>query len=253
MSGRPLLSSTAIAGLLVTPAAFAADQLPVFKAIPALPAMSWAGPYLGLSAGYAWSDPGVGCMFSGASPCATFTYPAPRATGPLGTFQAGYNWQVGTWVLGLESDISTLDVHATRQFPSVDAGKTDAIASRYDWLGTVRGRAGYAAGADLFYATGGYAVGRASHQYVYDISNVAGSEQGFASSQMRSGWAAGLGWEHAIGQHWSLKAEYLHVGLETSDLNISTLRFTGSGGNVSSILRFNNDLNILRVGANFRF
>jgi outer membrane immunogenic protein len=253
MSKPSLLASTALAGLLVAPAASAADLLPAFKAPPAPQALTWAGPYLGLSLGYAWAnDPKADCTFTGISPCSTFTYPAPRASGSLGTFQAGYNWQVGSFVLGIESDISALYAQGSQQFPSIDAGKTDAMTTRYDWLGTVRGRAGYATGADLFYATGGYAVGRTEHEYIFGFG---GTVQRFGSSDTRSGWTAGLGWEHAVDQHLSFKAEYLHVQLGHSDLDFSSLQFNGNGGNPSgtSILHFNNNLDILRFGMNLRF
>ena len=55
-----------------------------------LNAYSWAGPYLGGNLGYAWGS-------------STTTRPSRRASS--GGVQAGYNWQNGPWVFGLEGDI----------------------------------------------------------------------------------------------------------------------------------------------------
>ena len=144
-----------------------------------------------------------------------------------------------TW-LGSISAIST-------QFPSIDFGKTDQLASRYDWLGTARGRVGLAAGRSLFYGTGGVAFGRVKHEYTHNVFNEApGSAQTFAATDTLVGWTAGVGWEFMLNQHWTVKAEYLHVDLGTSDRNISSV---ASG----STLHFTNRLNLIRAGVNFKF
>src|ERR1700712_2083999 len=55
-----------------------------------LNAYSWAGPYLGGNLGYAWG---------------TVDNNLPKPSGFAGGVQAGYNWQQGAWVFGLEGDI----------------------------------------------------------------------------------------------------------------------------------------------------
>src|SRR5947209_12123581 len=55
-----------------------------------LNAYSWAGLYLGGNVGYDWG-----------SVDNSFTKPA----GFSGGVQAGYNWQSGPWVFGLEGDV----------------------------------------------------------------------------------------------------------------------------------------------------
>ena len=258
MSKPSLLASTALAGLLVAPA-FAADQRLPVKAVPVpVPqGVSWAGPYLGLSLGYAWAhEPSVDCSFSGVSPCDVVTYPAPRADGPLGTGHAGFNWQAGAFVLGVEADIGALYSQGVAHFPGVDPSKgPDSLSTGYDWLGTARARAGYATGAHLFYVTGGYAVGRVNHEYLYAIGHF--NSQRFNTAQTRSGWTAGLGWELALNRHLSFKAEYLHVHLASSGLDISGLSFNpvspGPPPPHSTVLNFSNNLNILRAGMNIRF
>jgi outer membrane immunogenic protein len=109
-----LLAGLAI-GALIAPA-MAAD-MPV-KAPPP-PLFSWTGFYLGANAGFGTIrdqalpyciNPlgvvmGVGCsdVFGGRV----------RGDGFLGGGQAGYNWQVGHWVLGVETDIQGGDVKGT--------------------------------------------------------------------------------------------------------------------------------------------
>ncbi|HEX7882466.1 MAG TPA: porin family protein, partial [Afipia sp.] len=53
-------------------------------------ANSWIGPYIGGNLGYGWGD----VSNSGAKP-----------SGVLGGIQAGYNWQNGAWVAGIEGDL----------------------------------------------------------------------------------------------------------------------------------------------------
>ena len=67
----------------------------------------------------------------------------------MGGGQIGANWQIGTWVLGLEADIQ-------------GSGANDTFAGykfSNPWFGTVRGRGGYAMNNVLLYITGGLAYG----------------------------------------------------------------------------------------------
>jgi len=64
-----------------------------------LNAYSWAGPYLGGNLGYAW-----GSVDNNPT----------KPSGFAGGVQAGYNWQNGPWVFGVEGDI---------WFPNTVSGK----------------------------------------------------------------------------------------------------------------------------------
>jgi outer membrane immunogenic protein len=213
----------------------------------------WFGPYLGFNIGYAWAqDPSLGCDFSGASPCQRDTvFPVPRAKGVLGGGLAGYNWQVGTWVFGLEGDINALAVKDSAHFPGIDPSKgPDRISSQYDWLGTVRGRAGYSTSQVLFYGTGGFAVGGVRHAYDFAIGNSTW-EQSASSTQTRTGWTAGGGVEVALAANVSFKVEYLYVHLQHSSLDLSGINF--DSGPHRTVFDFSNNLNVVRAGLNFRF
>ena len=126
----------AVALLMTTAAASAADipRAPYYTAPAPLGVYSWAGPYLGLNAGYQWGG--------------TSNNPTEPA-GFAGGITAGYNWQSGQFVFGGETDLqisSADDTFAPWQFTN-------------PWFGTLRGRAGYALNNILLYGTLGLAYG----------------------------------------------------------------------------------------------
>jgi outer membrane immunogenic protein len=110
-------------------------------------------------------------------------------------------------------------------------------------------------GNALFYATGGFAYGRVGQQYILGLTS--NNTQTFDTSGNRTGWTVGGGVDYGLDQHWSVRAEYLYVSLDNSNLDISNIRFTGNFGTPAppgtSLLHFNNNLNILRLGLNYRF
>jgi outer membrane immunogenic protein len=255
MARGSLLRSTALTGLaLAYPAvgAYAASAQPY----------SWAGFYAGLDAGYGWGRDKTGCAFVPQafpiSACQGVSIPDVSPHGGIFGAEIGENWQSQNWVFGLAGDISALDnFHGAEQFSSVDAGKADQISSRYDWLGTARGRLGYAAGPSLFYGTGGLAVGRVEDSYVNELGSTAGP-QSFASQKTAVGWTAGLGWEYTLTRNWIVKAEYLHVDLGTTSLDISGAftdanRATGLGPPGSSVLHFDNRFDLVRAGFSYKW
>jgi outer membrane immunogenic protein len=185
-----LLSSVALLGMAV--AAQAAD-LPRRTMAPApyvaaVPVFTWTGFYVGVNAGYGWSDNGnddtrfrlgADSVFLGSNPgVVTFRDNNDEADGFLGGVQVGYNWQVtpGTgFVWGVEADIQGIDLdHGSRssafRFDRTAGVVADDVlasdfvavrnsASSLDYFGTVRGRLGYAFDRLLVYGTGGFAYG----------------------------------------------------------------------------------------------
>jgi outer membrane immunogenic protein len=259
MRRSQLFSTTALASLLIGPPSFAADLAPIpYRESQKL---QWSGLYFGATAGYAWaSDPTMNCTSIApgtASPCVGNTFTAPNPQGQQYGLEAGYNWQSSDWVFGFEADINKLGVSGSaKQFPGIDPGKgPDLASSRYDWLGTARGRVGVTKGPALFYATGGLAYGQVYHEYLQGYATP--TNPAFRMTEARFGWTIGGGAELAVSQHWSVKAEYLYVNLGNSHLDISGVLFGGNGGTASpvgtSFQHFNNNLNIVRLGANYRF
>ena len=174
MLRRVLLSSAG--ALALSGAAFAADlpsraPPPVF--VPP-PLFSWTGIYAGINAGYHWGGSSysfIGTDTDGAglgSALGAGAILAPAAHGSngfIGGGQIGYNYQIQSFVLGLEVDIdgatgrnSVTDLHgADLGFVPIASNS----AQQLDWLGTVRGRLGWTPIDHLLiYGTGGLAFGQ---------------------------------------------------------------------------------------------
>ena len=94
------------------------DGLPLFFKAPVLTAWSWAGPYLGLNLGYSAGKSKTDGVFSDATLGAPLfaTGSSDSLRGVIGGVQAGYNWQAGNWVAGLEGDIQMSGQGATPSY-----------------------------------------------------------------------------------------------------------------------------------------
>jgi outer membrane immunogenic protein len=213
-------------GALVTAQCAAAADLslaPIYKAPPpseVTQAYNWTGFYLGANGGGGWghsfwegNTTGIG--LSGAQVGGT----------------AGYNWQFGKAVFGLEGDLDWSNLKGT----NVSAGCPNGCSTNDSWLSTVRGRVGYAFGAVMPYVTGGLAVG-----------DIRASIPGFAGdSTTNAGWTAGAGLEVALPGNWSAKAEYLHVDLGRFNCGLDC--------GVSPADNVSMHDNLIRAGLNYHF
>jgi outer membrane immunogenic protein len=162
---------------------------PLYKAPPRVAAIvnNWSGLYFGANGGGAW----------GTSNWTTVGNFKLRGGEVGGT--AGYNWHIGPAVLGLEGDFDYQGVQGTGTSVKCKLGCT----TKEDFLGTVRGRAGYVVDRFMLYGTGGAAIG-----------DIKASAPGFRGmSETRTGWTVGGGVEWNVFNNWTAKAEYLHVDL----------------------------------------
>src|SRR5260370_6881456 len=104
--------------------------------------------------------------------------------GGFGGFQAGYNFQFASFVLGIEGDYEFANINATGLCPNpafICHSKTRDIAD-------IAGRVGYAWDRVLFYARGGEAG--AFNRY-----------ESLASFNTIGGAATPSGWPCAVGYH----------------------------------------------------
>ena len=142
------------------------------------PVFTWTGIYLGINAGYHWG--GSATQFTGAEMGTTPAFTAGLSDGVIPTTGAGgasgaiaggaigYNWQINSFVLGLEVDI---DGTSGRKTLNTVHGPDNVIpravfftsSQGLDWLGTVRGRIGFTPiDRLLIYGTGGLAFGEST-------------------------------------------------------------------------------------------
>ncbi len=167
-----LLAGVALSSLFAG-SAIAADlpaRAPVYRA-PIVAPFSWTGCYLGAHAGGVWSRadyttamaPGthLGAAANVLAVSAAGTGSAHGDGSFIGGGQVGCNMQSGTFVWGVEADISGLSARANLNGVGVlTTGDTFTIDSstKNSWFGTVRGRVGVAFDRSLLYVTGGLAV-----------------------------------------------------------------------------------------------
>jgi outer membrane immunogenic protein len=189
------------------------------------PASGWSGFYAGINGGYGWG---------------TLTR-EPAAGGPevetnsngwqLGG-QAGYNMDMGGFVVGAEADLQWANIGYSEDIPGV--GSFD---SSIDFYGTIRGRAGMSFGAVMPYVTGGFAAGRGSAS-ITDAGNVVTSQ-----SANHIGWTVGGGLEAKATENITFKAEYLYTNLGTQTYNGLPVGNTDITHNFS----------VVRAGLNYKF
>jgi outer membrane immunogenic protein len=222
---RKIIAGCFAAAALITAQSAAAADLsvaPLYKAAqPAemSQAYNWTGFYVGANGGGGWGH----SWWQGAST-------GIGLSGGQAGGTAGYNWQYGNAVIGLEGDLDWSNLSGTSSSTLCPGCSTSD-----SWLSTVRGRAGYAFGAVMPYLTGGLAVG-----------DIRASAPGFSgASTTNTGWTAGAGLEVALPGNWSAKAEYLHVNL--GSFNCGTACGVASPDNVS----MRDD--VVRAGLNYHF
>jgi outer membrane immunogenic protein len=256
-------------GVVCTANALAADlpARPYTKApVVVDPAYNWTGFYVGAHLGYGWED----------NRADVTTLPSPaefnqvpfsfnnKPSGILGGLQAGYNWQTGKFVFGVEADISATDIHGSSRTgpifvlvpPGVAlAGSTHTNTQRMDWFGTVRGRLGFTpANRLLVYATGGLAYGHVEATTFQEL--VVGApvlQFTGAESVTRLGWTVGAGGEWAISNNWSIKGEYLYFDLGRHTVTGLRIGPFPPPDPFATQTTFQNRGSIARLGVNYKW
>jgi outer membrane immunogenic protein len=247
---------TAIAAFGFVNAANAADMPTKAPMVPVAAPYNWTGFYVGGNIGYSWARSNDAFTFiSAAGPVFDAGSSNANVNGVIGGLQAGYNWQTGALVLGLETDIqlSGQSGSGTAICPVTTCGGgggTVTYTDKLTWFGTTRGRLGWAFDRWLVYGTGGVGYGT---EKVSGSLNVAAppAVAPFSGSSTRVGWAAGAGVEAALMANWTWRVEYLYLDLGTASFSQAAPSPPFIVGTVNQSLRLRD--NIVRVGANYRF
>jgi len=242
--------TTAALALIGGMAAANAADLAVAPVEPAAPipyAFSWTGFYVGANVGYGFAgDDRVGLTSDITGFLGDFG--TLENSGVFGGGQAGYNYQFGNFVLGLEADIQASGVG-----DSVN-GLSPTIASRaksdINWFGTIRPRVGFAWDRALIYATGGVAFGGIDYQF--DATDGALFVHG-KDSDTRVGYTLGAGVEYAFTDNWTAKLEYQYVNFGEYKVTGPVVDGAGFATGENITTHATPDFQSVRIGINYKF
>ena len=179
-----------------------------------------------------------------------------RATpaGFTGGVQAGYDYQAGAVVYGLEADFDALELHDSRTVTEIY--KSDGVTSftlgqsfRTDWLFTLRPRIGWATEHYLIYGTAGVAATRLKYAETFS-DNFGPAFESDSFSKTMVGWTVGAGAEYVLCDHWTVKGEYLYAafGTMTKDPVLAVGINRDEFANSVSLTA-----HLIRLGLNYRF
>lgn len=237
---------TAVGLVFGTGLAAAADMPRRYTPPPPLPApvSSWTGFYFGGNVGGGITTTTSDFNIAGSP----FASAKNSLSGAIGGAQAGYNWQYGAGLFGIETDyqFSGMDgsIDAPCLLPACFLPTTARFTQKMPWFGTVRGRLGYASNDWLIYATGGYAYARINTDAT---ATGPGYSAAIAQHQFRNGWTIGGGIETALARNWSVRLEYLYLDFGSKNIawNLPGLPAVNDSAKAIS--------NIVRAGLNYRF
>jgi outer membrane immunogenic protein len=215
-----LLSASALCAGLCQ-GAFAAD-LGVRAAPPPAPvviAPTWTGFYVGgnVGAGWAKNDTSVAGVLPGTvlGTAVPFSIPltSQTMTGFIGGVQGGYNYQFGTFVIGVEADGDWGNVNGTAPCLVV-VSCTSKVKSLVD----VGGRAGVVVDKALVYIKGGGAWASTNFNAAVSIAGLNAAQN---INTSRSGAFLGTGIEYAFMPNWTAKVEYDYYDFGTKTVGTS--------------------------------
>lgn len=176
-------------------------------------------------------------------------------TGFSGGIQGGYNYQVDSWVFGLETDVGFYDMGQSRSktfqsplliTPPINFTVEQKIKT--DWIWTLRPRIGYATDSWMIYGTAGVAVSEIKLSTSYRDTRATPITASNSESDTKTGWTAGLGGAYALNPNASIRGEWLYT-------NLGTIKSQTTVGANYATLSSEADTrgNLIRIGLDYRF
>lgn len=227
------------------------------------PHHNWTGFYIGLNAGAAFNDSDYDLRPSGPGYAGDPNNSLRKDSGDFdntsftGGAQAGYNYQINNFVIGLETDFNYNGInesdHVSRELRAPLGGRfSHTVTQKLDYLGTLRARVGFTpANLWLVYATGGLAYGRVSSSSRVMFTEPVEDKYHGSSSSTQAGWTVGGGVEYAVAKQWSIKGEYLYVDLGSNSYEYENQ--AKCANRCSYVTDLNTREHIVRFGINYKF
>jgi outer membrane immunogenic protein len=254
--------------------ASAADMPVKAPPAPPPPAFDWNGFYIGVYGGAAWMDQANtpdpcnplafgGCIVGATGNFVSTVFPTGSLYDMKSSFNGGgrigYNWQPTPYtLLGLENDFGYLHLKGSNLVaPGFPLGTEVATTKLGDWYDAYTARVGAVEGHAMFYVkAGGVTTKYATGVVFTPTPGVFGPVSlNTTTNKTLSGWAAGGGVEYGIDMHWSVRAEYLVLGLARNVTNCGTAFVSGvafPGGPFCSVTH-TPDVQTITVGLDYRF
>jgi outer membrane immunogenic protein len=252
---------------------------------PPPPVFSWSGCYIGGYVGGAWNDGDAIFTDRGNSTFGSFSGGIAGVRGIhswnvgqdksfIGGGTLGCNWQpVGSpFVLGIEGEAGYMKLEGSAFDPLINPtlpvsavrGSPDVLgrAKIGDWYGMITGRLGYAWGSTLLYVKGGAAFVPVQASVLDQCALVASGCGNWlistSDSKTITTAALGGGLEWALASNWSVKAEYMFIGL--GDRHVSTTCGSANLGSGATVgggqFCFDHEfsgIHTAKIGLNYRF
>jgi len=239
---RMTLGATTAVALLTTSLAALAADLPQKVYAPPRPVMlavyDWTGFYIGANGGYGTSRNCWGSVQAGNVVVNDGCH--SQSGGILGG-QAGYRWQMGPAVFGLEAQgdwASLRSSHVSIANPLL----TDS--TKVTGLGLFTAQIGYAWDSALLYVKGGAATTRNN---LLQASTLTGVGLNYATST-KWGGSIGVGFEYGFTPNWSVGLEYDRLIM--GNVNNS---FSVPAGAAAVVNRISQDVDLVTLRVNYRF
>ena len=290
-AGAGLLSVLAVSGSV-----FAAE-LPVQARPKAAPARAPARPVAQAPAQPPnWSGSQVG-GFNGASnmsnsfvePGSFLCFPVLGLVGPFNCTEApfsikrdpwsytagafvGYNWQLGSYVVGAEGDIAWKNAQSTNSFTTTTGTplvnfRTESFNGtiKQNWDSSIRARGGFLVTPwTLIYATGGVAFGEVKGSFGYFAQSFtavglpfSATSGGSSWSDTRVGWTVGAGAETVVAAGWKARVEYRYTDFgqysKTTPLSFQCFAAACGPNSTSAIVNLHPTFHTIRVGLGYNF
>ena len=211
---------------------------------PRVSGYNWSGFYAGANIGGGWSharwdNTANTTLFGDAVPGNNF---GQNLSGLIGGAQAGYSFQNGSWVFGVEALFDFFGVQGTHS--SSFGAADDQLKAEINSFLIACGRIGYAWSNMLAYGKAGYALAQVRASVNDSVAPTTGSGN---DTQWRSGPTVGAGFEYGFTRQVSFAVEYDYIRLNSGSYQL--------GGGVGSYAWNINarDVHLLMAKVNYRF
>jgi opacity protein-like surface antigen len=228
----------------------------VFKAAPRIAAAvyDWTGIYVGAYAGAGW---GQNSWYFPATAAGA----NPRSAGVLAGGNIGYNKQYGSWVVSAEGDIAATNAKGGAAcldgINNVGSPLVANCNNDLKWVATATAKVGYAWDRVLVYGKAGGAWtdnkldGSCNGDAFFpqggcnaaNLPRGTNGVQDLIATVGQFGWTVGAGFELAITQSWSAKAEYDYMNFGSKNVVLPD----------TTLVNFKQDFSQVKIGVNYHF